>query len=149
MNLTNLIPGVAQIKTILTIAGVVIVIGLLVGGGIWIKIKLDEIAHLQKVNAVLTVNNKTLSDNNAVLNNNIKRLESTNSTNQTTIDSLLKERQASESVIKILAREKKMSDKIIVDLHKKLVILEKNPKNDGPLAPVLRDTIQGIEASEK
>jgi len=143
-SITDLIPGVAEVKMIIAAACCAAVLG----GGFWVKHEWDELKVLKTNNATLTENNKILQENNDVLKGNLGTCTSANSTDNATIASLIAERNAAQNAVNVLAQQQKSNVAAIGVLGKKLSDLEKNAANDGPLAPDLRETVRGIEGSK-
>jgi hypothetical protein len=143
MAVTDLIPGVEEVRMV--IAGIVL---LAVLGGIgYVWWTHEELSALRTANATLTSNNKILQENNDVIKNNFNVCTNANVTNQATVQSFLKERESSQIAITSLAQQKKAGDAIIGNLQQKLSAMEKDPANNGVLAPDLRETIRGIQAA--
>ena len=143
MAISDFIPGVDEVRMVM--AGIVL---LAILGGIgyvwWIH---DELSTLRTANTTLTSNNKILQENNDVIKNNFNVCTNANITNNATIQNFLKERESSQIAIMSLAQQKKTSDITIGNLQQKLSSMEKDPANNGTLAPDLRETIRGIQAA--
>ncbi len=144
MGLTDLIPGVAEIKTGLGIAVGVAIVAL---GG-WMVWEYKDLEKLKEANIILTTNNKQLQENEDILKANQQTCVATNTTDAATIASLLKERQDAQNAVANLAKQQQSNVATIGILGKKLTDLEKNPANDGTLSPDLRETIRGIEGAK-
>lgn len=141
MAISNLIPGVSQLKLIawgVAAAGVVVLM-------IWIGLMRGEIKDLRNENVILAQNNKVLQENNATIKKNLDTVRSTNEENLKTIIALEKERDDAKKAVAELAKKEKSNIKTIGELKDKLEEMEKNPANNGALAPALRETIRGIQ----
>jgi cell division protein FtsB len=137
--------GGSQIKLI--VAAVVVTTAIAgVGGTIWyVKSLQKDIAQLTEDKNNLTAANKILTDNNATLKENQLKLESANSANLATIKALQGERVQATRAISQLATAN-ATDKAALDrLNQKVEKLLKDPKNDGAVAPVLREVIRDIQ----
>ncbi len=140
MSLANLIPGVSATK--------LIVIGLVAASIIgYVAYNRHTIKTLRSENVVLTQNNKTLQENVDTVKDNLSKTEKANAALLGTIGDLQKERDSAKAAVEALNKEKKSNTKVIGDLQKALDKLKKDPANNGPLAPVLRETIRGIQES--
>lgn len=144
MGISDLIPGVAEIKTGLGIAVGVAIIAL---GG-WMVWEWKDLQHLKESNTILTENNKQLQENADILKANQQTCVATNTTDSATIASLLKDRQDAQNAVANLSKQQQSNVAAIGILGKKLSELEKNPANDGTLSPDLRETIRGIEGAK-
>lgn len=136
--LSNLIPGVSATK--------LIVIGLVAASVIgWVTYTRHTIKSLRADNIVLVQNNKVLQENVDTVKDNLAKTEKANGVLLSTIGDLQKERDNAKAAADALSKEKKSNTKVIGDLQKQLEKLKKDPVNNGPLAPVLRETIRGIQ----
>lgn len=104
-----------------------------------------QIAALQKENNNLVVDNKILKENNLVLKENLKTLADANDANVATAKALLAERNKSVEAINNLAQSNNRNKEAFDRINKKLEELLSDPKNDGPVAPVLKDVIKEIQ----
>ncbi len=139
--LTDLIPGVTEIKMIIALACV----GGLVGGGFYIKHEWDYFQELKTDNATLTQNNKVLQENVDVANSNTNKCIADNVTQNATIAGLEKERADAQAAVTNLAAQQKSNTLVISTLQSHLTLLEKVAANDGTLSVDLKETIRGIE----
>jgi uncharacterized protein HemX len=128
---------------------------LLVGAFAVIVLLIGVIAYQHKSvklvkaeSAALRQNISTLTQNVAVLQFNYLECQSANSENSETIDNLLKERTESQAAIMSLASQKESDLKKIASLQSTVDQLRKDPKNNGALAPVLRETIRQIQEND-
>ncbi len=103
MGITDLIPGITEVKMIIALACV----GGLLGGGFYIKHEWDYFKELKTDNATLTSNNKILQENNDVLKGNLNTCVATNTTDNTTIAGLIKERDDAKIAVDTLAAQQK------------------------------------------
>lgn len=83
------------------------------------------------------------------LRSRIEALTEANDTNLKTIEKLKKERADAAAAIAALAASTENNKKLIAELTAKLRDLLKDPKNDGPVANVLRETIKEIQKNRK
>ena len=141
-------PNTSRLK----LAIIAIVLGGLLASGLglyyYVNSLKKEIATLQgKVNT-LTANNSIMSSNNATLKTNLNVAVESNITNTVTIDALLKERRDAVEMVNKLAKTDLINKKKIKDLKIEVDKLKGNPAEDGPLAPVLRDTLTNVQNLE-
>jgi predicted RNase H-like nuclease (RuvC/YqgF family) len=104
-----------------------------------------QVATLEEQKNTLEANNKILQENNIVLKDNAMKFSEANQTNLGTVKSLLSERAAAQKVINDLALASQNDKKVIASLNGKIDDMLKDPKNDGAVAPVLRETIRGVQ----
>lgn len=145
MGILDLIPGVSQTKLIMYGICLVAIISCV----LWVKHEWNLLQQLKVDNAVLTTNNKTLQGNNDTLKNNINICSVANKTNNSTIESLKRERNDAKTAIAELAARNQSSKIIIGTLKNNIDVMKKNPDNDGPIKPILRETIRGIQKGAK
>jgi seryl-tRNA synthetase len=145
MGITDLIPGVDEIK--LALAGVMA--AAVLGGFGWVVWEYHDLKTMKQENTVLIQNNKILQENDDILKGNLAKAQTANATDQATIQSLIKERNDAQTAIANLAKQKQSDVATIGALGKKLKDMEGNTANDGPLAPDLRETIRGIQGGSK
>lgn len=129
-----------------------IILALVIGFGAYIAVQKIEINGLKKDVAALTeqrnnldVDNKILKENNTALKDGLKKLATANETNYNTAKSLLDERSKSVVAINNLAIANRLSNEKLDRLNVKIEDMLKDPKNDGPVAPVLREIIREIQ----
>jgi DNA repair exonuclease SbcCD ATPase subunit len=130
-------------------------IGLLIvviAAGAYIGIQKVHIASLEKRITRLTeesnalkVDNAILKENNETLKDGLKKLASANLTNYNTAKQLLDERGKALDAITNLAKVNKLNNEKLDRLAKRVEEMLKDPKNDGPVAPVLREVIREIQ----
>jgi cell division protein FtsB len=145
MALENLIPGVSQAKLI--IGGVVL--AALIGVGVTIKWQHSTIQELRADKTLLEANSKTLVDNTNTLRDNYLACSTANKTTLETIAALKKERQDAIDALERLAATRRNDQFRIDSLNKLLDNLRRNPANNGPVAPVLRETIREIQNGDQ
>jgi len=134
-----------QVKLIL--AGAVIVAAL---GGIWyVKNLQGDVKKLEDQVTSLTASNKILQENNDVMKSNQDKLSSANETNLSTIKDLEAEREASLKAIEDLSNTAKSNKALIAKLSGGIVKMKQDPKNDGPVAPVLRETVREVQNNRR
>jgi hypothetical protein len=130
-----------------------IILGALVAGAIglyfYISSLKGQVDSLTKENISLTTNNKILQKNNEILKDNSIKFAKANEVNASTVKSLLAERQDSIKLIADLALSKQKNLEQIATLNSDIDAMIKDPKNDGPVAPVLKETVRAIQNSRK
>lgn len=147
MSIFSLGAAALTAKPKLIIAGVVIAAVLAVVGGTWIHVKSlnSQIEDLKKENKEFALENEIHKENNKVLRENVKTLATSNYENWKTAQALLAERSAATKAISNLAaaslREKQTLDRLNAKVQKML----EDPKNDGTVAPVLKEVIREIQ----
>lgn len=109
----------------------------------------SKIETLTMKNTELTVDNKTLTENNKVLKDNQKVLTNANDTNLETVKKLDNERVQAKAATAALAAQNARTTQALQELNEKISAMAKDPKNDGTVAPVLRETIRNIQGSAK
>ena len=145
MALTDLIPGVSQAKLI--VGGMVIaaVVGF-VGWSWWTHNQLEK---ARADNAVLKQNVETLNGNVKTLQDNYLTCQNANATNADTIAALQKERDDAKTAVDRLASQRQRDQQRIGSLQDQINKMKQDPANNGPVAPVLRETIRGIQQGEQ
>jgi uncharacterized protein HemX len=98
----------------------------------------DDLKKVEENNAILKGNFDVLIDNN-------KRVVDASNETLKSARQLIADRSASEKAITQLAAESMNDKKKIDDLSNQLSSLLKDPKNDGPTAPVLKETVRNIQ----
>ena len=144
MAIEDLIPGVSQAKLIM--AGVVLAV--MVGVGITIVVQHKTIKGLREDIVLLEANNKTLKDNTDTLRQNYLVCSEANKSSTATIAALTAERQDALDALAALSAEQVVAANRIAQLNKLLDNLRADPANNGPVAPVLRETIRAIQEGE-
>ena len=149
-------------------------LALLVGGGIWTKVALwvmglfmvaggvfgtvhwidanrleSKIEEVQKDNKEIALDNAILKANNTTLKDNLKKLAEANLITHETAQKLLDERAETQGVIDKLAEQAKKEKQMISKLSAQIDEMLKDPKNEGILAPVLRETIREIQRARR
>lgn len=114
----------------------IVVIMLALGGAtLWVKNKVDT---LEREKLELKVTNEELIAANA-------RITEINERNVLTISQLLSDKKRGDVIVNQLKSERQKYEETLASLRKKVKVTVKNdPTKDGPIAPVLRDTIQDI-----
>lgn len=143
MSISNLIPGVPQLKMI----GIGMIVAGLLGLFIWTGYLHNRVKELKQDNIVLVQNNKVLQDNNDTLKKNLETAKETNTTNTETIERLKKERSDAVKAVEDLSKKQQSNVKTIGELQTKIDDMKQNPANNGTLSPVLREAIRGIQSS--
>lgn len=131
-------------------------IAIMLGTGVSCSYKMGELAlaknkigKLEVKNGELTADNTTLKSNNAILKGNLSAAEEANKTTIEANRQLLKERQDAQTAIDNLAKDKKKALDNLAVANKKIDDMLKDPKNNGSVAPVLRETIRDIQGRSK
>ena len=89
-----------------------------------------------------------LQTDNAILKKNVETITKVNETNVETNKKLLDERKDAQDAIAELAKQKTANKKKLDAANKRIDELLKDPKNNGTVAPVLRETIKSIQAKK-
>ncbi len=140
-NIEDLIPGVPQAKLIISA-----VIGIALMAFVWwIVWMVGELGDRAEKITALEANVKTLGSNTDTLRQNYLTCQSANSTSAETIDALIAERNDAKAAVDALAAQKVKDDWYIDQLEDRIGIQRRDPTQNGPLAPVLRDTIKEIQ----
>jgi uncharacterized membrane protein len=134
-----------KIKFISVVIVGTIIITAAIGFWLYVRELKSTIHDLTETNNSLVAANKILESNNAVLQKNNKDLETANSTNVATIRKLNEERQKAIDAVKALANTNLNNKQTLDRLNAKIEELLKDPKSDGPVAPVLREVIREIQ----
>lgn len=134
-------------KVKLVVATVLITFIISAAGAFWYKMNSleKEIVKLQEANVALTVNNQLLTSNNETLKSNTLVLQEANETNSKTVAALVDERESAQRAVNTLAAIDARNKAALAAARTKLATLSKDPLNDGPVAPVLRETIKAIQ----
>jgi cell division protein FtsB len=137
--------GGSQLKLIAVVVGAGLLITA-VGGGLLYVHNLKSTVQKQEAQIVqLKTDNAILTDNNAVLKDNMKKLATANFTNWQTAQSLIADREKASTAISNLAAASLHDKKTLDRLNQKITDMLKDPKNDGAVAPVLREIIREIQ----
>lgn len=130
------------------VAVIVLTAGLLTSGASC-AFKTVQLKATQHKVAGLEVKVTQLSTDNAILKKNVETITKVNETNVATNNKLLEERRDSEAAIAALAKQRADAKKKLDDANKKIDAMLKDPKNNGAVAPVLRETIRDIQRKTK
>ena len=125
--------------------GAVIALVLLCAGGYFYITQRVQISHLNSKVINLVQENDILTENNATLKLNQVTLEEVNKQTYAALQALKVERAKAKAAVEALALERERTAKALSDLQAKIEEMRKDPKNDGPVAPVLRETIRDIQ----
>jgi cell division protein FtsB len=104
-----------------------------------------EVTTLTEKNTSLTVDNTVLKENNAVLKDQVHQLATANFSNYQSAKALTEERSANVIAVQALAANQKRNLDALDRLNKKVEDMIKDPKNDGEVAPVLREIVREIQ----
>ena len=131
--------------------GMLIGAALLFGAGVYFKIHSmqNTIDGLTEKNTILETNNSTLQKNIDIVNGNLSIVTRANKSNLETIADLQRERDLSQKQIDILSAKITTSKQERQKLDARLTLLLKDPKNNGTVAPALKDTIRNIQQMGK
>jgi hypothetical protein len=148
MGILDLVGG-SQVK--LAIIGVVlVVVGLAVAGNfLYINSLKKDIVALEKVKSDLEAANKIFQVNNDILKDNQSKCVAANTVSQNTTKALISERKDATAAITALAAAALSDKETIAKLSAQATSSLTDPKNDGPVAPVLRETVRGIQDSRR
>lgn len=143
---TNLVGGLRTIAIFAIVASIVATIA-----GVFFKLSsmASQISSLQEEKTQLVASNTALQQNVEVLKGNIITIQDANTANLKTIQALLKERKDAQAAINLLASTQKADRQHLENLNRQLESLSKDPKNNGLVAPVLKETIRGIQLGKK
>ena len=144
MAIEDLIPGVSQVKLIIT--GVVL--AAVVGVGLTVYFQHKTIKGLRADITTLETNNATLKQNTDILRTNYLTCSTANQANAATIEALKAERQDALDSLAALAKDQSKSATKIDQLNRLLDNLRADPDNNGSVAPVLRETIRAIQEGD-
>lgn len=141
MSLENLIPGVPQAKLIAyAIAGAAVIAFVW-----WIVWMVGELGDRAEKITRLEGNVATLEANTDTLRQNYLTCQSANATSSETIDALIAERDDAKAAVEALAAQKAKDDWYIDRLEERIAAARRDPTQNGPLAPVLRETIRELQ----
>lgn len=84
----------------------------------------------------------TLNANNSILKQNQDTLKQSNEANVATINKLVEERKDAQVAINTLAKQKQVEHAKVITAQRKIDEMLKDPKNNGPIAPVLSETLK-------
>lgn len=133
-------------------AGLMAFLFVVVAGGAFIFTQNIQIGRLEKQIEQLNfdkndliVNNQILKDNNDALKENVKKLAYANLANYKSVKSLIDERSQAQKAVNSLAAATQKDRLALARISKKIEDMLKDPKNDGPVAPVLREVIREIQ----
>jgi hypothetical protein len=97
----------------------------------------------------LRAENLTLKHNANVLSGNIDVLQKVNSGNIETIRRLTQERSDSKKAIESLSQRAANDELAINMMSDRIKEMLNNPKNDGEVAPILKETIKAVQQERK
>lgn len=107
--------------------------------------KTGELVLAEHKNTTLEKQVQQLTADNTQLKANVDTITKVNQVNVETNNKLLAERKDAQAAISNLAKQKQVTSQKLDEANKKIDEMLKDPKNDGPVAPVLRETIRSIE----
>lgn len=105
----------------------------------------SEIKNLNNKMVSLAEQNEILVKNNGILKQNQIALEDANKQTYAALLALKAERKKAQAAIAEMARERKRTSQAMEELQAKIDEMRKDPNNNGPVAPVLRETIREIQ----
>lgn len=140
--------NISKIKIVAISLMVGLLIATVTGVYIYTKSLENRNEQLRTHISLLTANNLILSSNNATLKNNLDIAVSANAKNNLTIESLLGERNDIKNAIIALAKIELANRKKLENLNATIDSSKGNADKDGPLAPILRDTIKQVQEME-
>lgn len=113
-----------------------ILLAILVAGGLYLKY---EFASIKTENEALQRDKKTLKDDN-------ERLIAINQINADTIKMMQNDKQKADEVIKNLKLQNGKDAAAMQSLRAAIDSMAKDPANNGPVSPVLKNTINQIQS---
>ena len=105
----------------------------------------QELNSLKIANVKLDMANTILRQNNSSLSGRLKLFSEADAINKATIADLMKEREESLKAIERLSRVKATNNSKLDAVKDKIEVNRNTPNTDGPIAPVLKDTIREIQ----
>jgi len=105
----------------------------------------QELNSLKIANIKLDMANTILRQNNSSLSGRLKLFSEADAINKATIADLMKEREESLKAIERLSRVKATNNSKLDAVKDKIEVNRNTPNTDGPIAPVLKDTIREIQ----
>lgn len=108
----------------------------------------SKVESLQTENKQLSTDNEILKSNNATLKENLVTVAKVNESTVDANKKLLNERKSSWTAINTLAAAREAERKNVEAANKKIDEMLKNPSNNGPVAPVLRETLRDIQSKK-
>lgn len=137
--------GGSQVKLIILAVAATAILSAVGGTALYVRHLRSSVETLEKQKSDLIVDNKIFKDNNDVLKDNMKKLATANLTNYNTAQSLIADKAQSTRAIANLAAARVADRQSFDRLTGKIEAMLKDPKNDGPVAPVLREVIREIQ----
>lgn len=132
-----------------TKVAMVVLFAALVAAAGYSIVKKSELALSQHKVAGLEVKVTQLQTDNAILKKNVETITKVNETNVDTNNKLIEERKDSIAAIAELAKQKASNKKKLDDMNKFIDVLLKDPKNNGTVSPVLKETIKSIQGKKR
>ena len=114
-----------------------------------LKLANSKISKLEVANNQLSTDNTTLKNNNKILKDDLQAAIDVNKTTVDANNKLLQERKDAQTAINNLAAANAKSKAELDKAKQKIEQMLKDPKNNGPIAPVLRETIRDIQERSK
>jgi len=142
-------PVTQSLKMELGAAAIGVVLAIVLGCGFYVHRLNVDIATLETEKTQLIANNQVLVENNKILKDNVNKIIEANATTSNTVASLVAERQDATKAIANLAAATANDRQTIAKLKQNLTDLIKDPKNDGLVAPALRETVRSIQDGVK
>lgn len=149
MGILSLVSGANPFSLQIKAALVGAAIAAAAGFGFYVHRLNVNIATLETEKTQLIANNKVLVENNKILKENVNQIIEANATTNKTVASLVAERQDASRAIANLAAATANDKQTIDKLKQDLTNLIKDPKNDGIVAPALRETVRSIQDGAK
>lgn len=114
-----------------------------------LKLANSKVTKLETANGQLSTDNTTLKHNNKILKDDLNKAIDVNKTTVDANNKLLQERKDAQIAIANLAAANAKSKDELDKAKRKIEDMLKDPKNDGPIAPVLREIIRDIQERSK
>jgi hypothetical protein len=108
-----------------------------------------ELSNANQQIVVLTKDNATLTVNNATLKANVDKAADANAATVEANRLLLAERAKAQQIIAELSKRGAKSSSDLAAANKKIDDMLKDPKNDGNVAPVLKETLRDLQRRSK
>ena len=137
--------GGSKIKLVLIVIAATIIVSAAAGAALYVRSLKSDIVKLRETNAELVADNHIHKENNAVLKENMKKLATANHTNWLTAQSLISDKALTTKALSNLAAMRTADKQSYDRLSKRIEDMLKDPANDGPVAPVLREVLREIQ----
>jgi cell division protein FtsB len=130
--------GGSQIKLIFLAVAATAILGTVGGTALYVRHLRGEVAELETDNRIYKQNNETLKKN-------VETLDKANTANFNTVQSLIADKAQASKAISQLAAMRQADNARFDRLNGRIQDMLKDPKNDGAVAPVLREVIREVQ----